>query len=142
MKIDPINTTNQTAFHGLWEKTHERAAGSEGHYNNVRMENCYHPFANESDSSVKAAIESRKYQVLVPTQNEYEFNDVVSKPELGKKLSFTEKEYNAYKGFYGKKLTESMEKIEKELIENGLSHHLNNKKIAAVKRFLHAIKII
>ncbi len=142
MKIIPITTTNGTVFHGLWEKSTERSAGYDGHINNVRVDRTYHPFANESEDAIKSALALKKYRVLVPTDNEYEFNNVISEPVSAKRLSFTENEYLSYKKFYGKELPESMKKIEKELVDCNLARYLNSKSISAIKRFLHSIKII
>ena len=139
MKVVPIKNFNQTVFQGLWGKTYERPAGHDGHINNVEMVNIYHPFANESQSAIESAIAAKKYSVLVPTENEYEFNNVISEPKVAKKLPFTEQEFNLYKRSYGKELPESIKNIEENLVNRNLSKYLNNKFISTIKKFLSKV---
>ncbi len=142
MKIMPI--VNNTSFNGLWEKTKETKSLSPDEFStiDIYLDNRYHPFANESESSIARALASKTYQTSIPTDNEYVIQRAISKPVAVKKLSFTEGEFSAYKSFYEKNLPESMKKIEKELVDCNLSHYLNNKTISSIKRFLHKIRII
>ena len=142
MKINSVDNVSNASFKGLWEKSREMVRGAQYYTTYKDMVWYYHPFADESEAAVSCALASKVYKVTVPGINEFETEEITSAPKALAKLSFTEKEFAEYKKFYGKKLPESMVKIEKELIERDLSHYLNSRLVCAAKRLLHRIRII
>ena len=140
MKILQISGPNQT-FNGLWSER-KGIVGYDDYTTYSKIENFYYPFSDESKYSIDDAVKKKTYCVTCPGVNEFETEEITSSVKVMPKLTFTADEFNKYKRFYGKTLTEEFKKIESELRAHGLADSLNGGILYNFKKLLFQLKII
>ena len=127
MKILSVNpspvepkTQLSTCFRGLWGKPENSSVGNDYVYVSSSTKN-YFPFKDENIKNPEELSKVReKWSVAGAIMWDFD------KTAIHQPLSFTEKEYQAYKEMgKGFELSETAKSIEKELISKGLIDYLN-----------------
>ncbi|MBR1775499.1 hypothetical protein IJ750_00290 [bacterium] len=141
MRTISVNNINNQNFRGLWKEFNKLQRVHERGEDHCRI-NQYFPFSDESEASIKKAVDSQTYGMSYPMRNsKYSHSvSVTSIVKIMDRLPFTQAEYNAYKSFFGEMLPESLLKIEKFLFENKFLGYLNGGGIYTLKRMTTAIK--
>ena len=140
MKIVPINKTAQ--FRGLWQEQ-KTVVDTDTNFIHSKSLNHYYPFKDETEQSIRAALESKKLKWLVPSVNNFVYEVIISESKLGEKLKFSEAEFKLYKSIDKSGLSDSLKNlIEKDLLSNNLDKYINNSRFKFLKNIVQKIKLI
>ena len=141
MKTLPINnSTYHNNFKGLWRNGSPIATDANSISVTHEITDYYYPFLNEPKEAIESALKSRTYHYSCGSADTFSVDIFNNYAELAKELTFTEKEYRAYKHFYGDIMPEAIKKVEDGLKAFGLDKYLNRGIVYNVKKFIHNIK--